>query len=100
MKVRLINNWFVNSVSHSTADKRVFSGRLYKRGVHVIPDELKGKLPKSAEIIEDVDDYEAPVVEEDVKEEASLRDFDEERTAQDEVEATVKRKVGRPRKAE
>lgn len=45
MKVKLNQKWFIRDIPYDSYG-RVFVGRLYRRGVHDLPDEMYDVLPK------------------------------------------------------
>lgn len=95
VKVKLHNDWYAPTKHKvDVGGQFPICGRLYRKGVHELEEDLIKILPKSAEIIDD--GYE--VVEEvvDSVSHTTYRTYDHERTALEQIEA--KKKPGRPKK--
>lgn len=74
MKILLKYDWFAPSELVEVTGRNV-SGILYKAGEHVVSDDLKSKLPRSAKILDEM----VEPVKKKVDKQHTLRDFDEER---------------------
>lgn len=81
--VKLKNNWFPPSDPFRPDSMRVFSGQFFKIGVVEIPDELVEFLPKSAIILEH--NHKKVAVKKEVQKEETLKDYDGDRAASDEL---------------
>lgn len=45
MKCKLLQKWFIRDIPYDSFG-RVFVGRLYRKGIHEIPDDLKEQMPR------------------------------------------------------
>lgn len=99
MLVKFFSPWFAPSYSTPHDGDRVFSGVLYRKGTHSVPDELYDKLPKSAVIV----DKGSVHIEEEVSKDDTLGSIDIERASSD-MEEQVRQEAenirtrGRPKK--
>ena len=100
MRVKLVATWFAPTEPVHVDKLRSMSGQRFKQGEHTFPDEWKGILPSSAVILEGPVEKTSPIPEE----KPSLKDFDEERQASNQVQKVNNevhdrlRKAGRPKK--
>lgn len=84
MKVRLKHLWFGPSQVSNAGKLNQSVGRRFRPGVHVMPDEFKEFLPKSAEVLEISSPVPEPVK---AAPGETLRDLDDVRKAAEELEA-------------
>lgn len=80
MRVRLDHSWFAPSAIRVGNDKIYkMSGRRFKAGVHLMPEELRPHLPKSAVIEDEAETAEVEIVA--AEEQNLLRVYDTARAA-------------------
>ena len=82
MIVRFEHPWFAPTEVHHRDAIQSTSGKLYKKGVQEIPDELRDKLPSTATILQDIPQVEP-------EKEMTYQDFDLERKDAEVVEEVV-----------
>lgn len=91
MEVRLKRAWFYKIDAKPANDQREISGGRYRKGTHMMPDELRPYLPSDAVILSDkVDDDKPEVVEPSamVTEDIERAGVDAEAVAIDKAEET------------
>lgn len=79
MLVKFQSTWFAPSEIVVVDKIRKISGQRFRKGIHEIPDELVGLLPKTATVIKKDEEV---VVEKEVQS-TDLKDYDTERKAMD-----------------
>lgn len=89
MKIKLKNRWFAPTRVKRRNKIQRSAGRLYKPGIHIVPDNLRDSLPTSAVVLDDpADDTDGPVLEDenapDFSGEQVAFDQERERLAEDE----------------
>lgn len=82
MKVNFTAGWFAPSDPMVMDKMRTYSGRFFSKGVHDIPQSLKPFLPKSAKLVDNVE-------EQRVEASQDFKDFDETRAAMDALDSVV-----------
>lgn len=86
MLVKFLSTWFAPSETVVVDKIRKVSGQRFRKGVHEVPDELKGFLPSTAKVVKE---KEEPVKE--TVESTDLKDYDGERKAMDEFVAKAEK---------
>jgi len=86
MLVKFLSTWFAPSETVVVDKIRKVSGQRFRKGVHEVPDELKGFLPSTAKVVKE---KEEPVKE--TVESTDLKDYDGERKAADEFVAKAEK---------